>query len=84
MSPKSCADCSHIMRLCGGAAAAYCRTSRRPGVIEDSAISSRILVDIADRSVLLGQIETNYDEVTDSFDAMKLKQDLLRGKHRIW
>lgn len=27
-----------------------------------------------------GQIETNYDEVTDSFDAMNLKQELLRGK----
>ena len=28
----------------------------------------------------VGQIETNYDEVTDSFDAMNLKQELLRGK----
>jgi hypothetical protein len=27
-----------------------------------------------------GQIETNYDEVTDSFDAMNLKQELLRGE----
>ena len=26
-----------------------------------------------------GQIETNYDEVTDTFDAMALKQELLRG-----
>ena len=28
----------------------------------------------------LGQIETNYDEVTDSFDSMALKQELLRGE----
>jgi hypothetical protein len=27
----------------------------------------------------LGQIESNYDEVTDSFDAMNLKAELLRG-----
>jgi hypothetical protein len=27
-----------------------------------------------------GQIESNYDEVTDSFDAMNLKPELLRGK----
>lgn len=26
-----------------------------------------------------GQIETNYDEITDSFDAMELKPELLRG-----
>ncbi len=26
-----------------------------------------------------GQIESNYDEVTDSFDAMNLKAELLRG-----
>lgn len=26
-----------------------------------------------------GQIESNYDEVTDSFDAMDLKPELLRG-----
>ena len=25
------------------------------------------------------QIETNYDETTDSFDAMQLKSELLRG-----
>lgn len=25
------------------------------------------------------QIESNYDEVTDSFDAMNLKSELLRG-----
>lgn len=30
--------------------------------------------------LLLGQIESNYDEVTDSFDAMDLKSELLRGK----
>ncbi len=28
---------------------------------------------------LLGQIESNYDEVTDSFDSMNLKAELLRG-----
>ena len=28
-------------------------------------------------------IETNYDEVTDSFDAMSLKQELLRGKRDV-
>ncbi|PYH35734.1 uncharacterized protein BO87DRAFT_375351 [Aspergillus neoniger CBS 115656] len=27
----------------------------------------------------IGQIETNYDEVTDSFDSMDLKPELLRG-----
>ena len=27
----------------------------------------------------LGQIESNYDEVTDSFDSMNLKAELLRG-----
>lgn len=26
------------------------------------------------------QIESNYDEVTDSFDSMSLKPELLRGK----
>ena len=26
-----------------------------------------------------GQIESNYDETTDSFDAMNLKAELLRG-----
>ena len=26
-----------------------------------------------------GQIESNYDEITDSFDAMNLKAELLRG-----
>jgi len=28
---------------------------------------------------MIGQIESNYDEVTDSFDAMNLKPELLRG-----
>ncbi len=28
----------------------------------------------------IAQIESNYDEVTDSFDAMNLKSELLRGK----
>jgi translation initiation factor 4A len=28
-----------------------------------------------------GQIESNYDEVTDSFDAMNLKPELLRGEN---
>ena len=27
----------------------------------------------------LAQIESNYDETTDSFDAMNLKSELLRG-----
>ena len=27
----------------------------------------------------VAQIESNYDEVTDSFDAMNLKSELLRG-----
>lgn len=26
-----------------------------------------------------GQIESNYDEITDSFDSMDLKAELLRG-----
>ena len=29
--------------------------------------------------MLTGQIESNYDEVTDSFDSMNLKSELLRG-----
>jgi hypothetical protein len=29
--------------------------------------------------LILGQIESNYDEITDSFDAMNLKSELLRG-----
>ena len=29
--------------------------------------------------VAVGQIESNYDEVTDSFDSMSLKSELLRG-----
>ena len=33
----------------------------------------------ADFRALLGQIESNYDEVTDSFDSMNLKAELLRG-----
>jgi len=28
---------------------------------------------------LSGQIESNYDEITDSFDAMNLRAELLRG-----
>ena len=28
----------------------------------------------------LAQIESNYDEVTDSFDSMSLKAELLRGE----
>ena len=27
----------------------------------------------------IAQIESNYDEVTDSFDSMSLKSELLRG-----
>lgn len=30
-----------------------------------------------------GQIESNYDEVTDSFDNMNLKAELLRGKSKL-
>ena len=30
-------------------------------------------------TVSTGQIESNYDETTDSFDAMNLKSELLRG-----
>lgn len=29
--------------------------------------------------VITGQIESNYDETVDSFDAMNLKSELLRG-----
>jgi hypothetical protein len=40
-----------------------------------------ILGDIAgaDSHYRIGQIESNYDEITDSFDAMNLKSELLRG-----
>ena len=31
------------------------------------------------KTFFLGQIESNYDEITDSFDAMNLKSELLRG-----
>lgn len=37
---------------------------------------------VADASLFTGQIESNYDEVTDSFDSMNLKSELLRGKSR--
>ena len=30
-------------------------------------------------TAITGQIESNYDEITDSFDAMNLKSELLRG-----
>jgi hypothetical protein len=30
-----------------------------------------------------GQIESNYDEITDSFDSMSLKSELLRGTSRL-
>lgn len=30
-----------------------------------------------------GQIESNYDETTDSFDAMNLKGELLRGTRKL-
>ena len=30
-------------------------------------------------SATIGQIESNYDEITDSFDSMNLKSELLRG-----
>lgn len=34
---------------------------------------------LIDVSAMIGQIESNYDESTDSFDAMNLKPELLRG-----
>ena len=34
---------------------------------------------ILSNNCFTGQIESNYDETTDSFDAMNLKPDLLRG-----
>jgi hypothetical protein len=37
-------------------------------------VASRSLTDAR-----AGQIESNYDETTDSFDAMNLKAELLRG-----
>ena len=33
---------------------------------------------------LTGQIESNYDEVIDSFDSMSLKPELLRGMPLPW
>ncbi len=33
----------------------------------------------ANVSLCIAQIESNYDEVTDSFDSMSLKAELLRG-----
>ncbi len=44
----------------------------RPLIIAHATVS---LTDIA----IAGQIESNYDETTDSFDAMNLKAELLRG-----
>ena len=35
---------------------------------------------VTDYLHIVGQIESNYDEVTDSFDSMNLKSELLRGK----
>jgi len=46
------------------------------GRICAASLCERIFTDIY---VLTGQIESNYDEVTDSFDAMNLKPELLRG-----
>lgn len=37
--------------------------------------SSDILIEFR----CIAQIESNYDEVTDSFDSMNLKSELLRG-----
>lgn len=37
---------------------------------------------MADPTSVIGQIESNYDEIVDSFDDMKLKSELLRGKKR--
>jgi len=34
---------------------------------------------LADSATFTGQIESNYDETTDSFDSMNLKPELLRG-----
>ena len=34
---------------------------------------------IANAQHIIGQIESNYDEITDSFDSMNLKSELLRG-----
>lgn len=44
--------------------------------LHESIISQKILTKI---SQCTGQIESNYDEITDSFDAMELKSELLRG-----
>ena len=38
---------------------------------------------LADQGVFVDQIESNYDEVTDSFDSMSLKAELLRGMLRL-
>lgn len=35
---------------------------------------------LADGKSFTAQIESNYDEVTDSFDNMNLKAELLRGE----
>ena len=34
-------------------------------------------------TIATGQIESNYDEVTDSFDSMDLKSELLRGRFQL-
>ena len=38
-----------------------------------------LVVELALTRASAGQIESNYDETTDSFDSMNLKAELLRG-----
>lgn len=42
-------------------------------------LSRQNFPDSTNTFILIGQIESNYDETTDSFDAMNLKPELLRG-----
>ena len=43
------------------------------------ACENNFLGRFANKRHAAGQIESNYDETTDSFDAMNLKSELLRG-----
>ena len=44
-----------------------------------SPVVIKTFLNAADLFLLIAQIESNYDEVTDSFDSMNLKAELLRG-----
>ena len=65
---------SSLLLCCGLAVRMRCAAGPRPGAATKFANNT-----CTDMLRAVAQIESNYDETTDSFDAMDLKPELLRG-----